>query len=111
MIGLELSVRSDAGHRTELLQTLQNLCREQLSDAAGADCRVFEDLTRSNHFLWLQWWRSSQQLENHLGSVSFRTLLGAVKVLGALDAARIVELQDSTSVMGAVLTDRIEPGQ
>ena len=109
MIGLELSVQSDAGHRTELLQTLQNLCHEQLNDASSAECRVFEDLTKPNRFLWLQWWRSSRQLQEHLGSASFRTLLGAVKVLGALDAARIVELQDSTSVMGAFLTDRVEP--
>lgn len=109
MIGLELSVRSDAGHRTELLQTLQNLCSEQLSDAAGAECRVFEDLCKPNRFLWLQWWRSSRKLQEHLGSEAFRTLLGAVKVLGELDAARIVELQDSTSMMGAFLTDRVEP--
>lgn len=108
MIGLELSVRSDAGHRTELLQTLQNLCSEQLSDAAGAECRVFEDLCRSDHFLWLQWWRSSGQLEDHMRSVAFRTLLGAIKVLGTLESARIVELQDSTPLMGAFLTDPVE---
>jgi hypothetical protein len=43
-------------------------------------------------------------------SEAFRTLLGAVKVLGGLDSARIVELQDSTSVVGAFLADRVEPG-
>jgi quinol monooxygenase YgiN len=110
MIGLELSVRSDEGHRMELLQTLENLCTEQLTDGSSAECRVFEDLGRPNVFLWLQWWRSEQQLEEHLRSVAFRTLLGAVKVLGGLDSARIVGLQDSTSVMGAFLTDRVEPG-
>jgi quinol monooxygenase YgiN len=110
MIGLELSLRSDEGHRMELLQTLENLCREQLADGSSAECRVFEDLSRPNVFLWLQWWRSEQQLEEHLRSTAFRTLLGAVKVLGGLDSARIVELQDSTSVMGAFLTDRVEPG-
>jgi len=108
MIGLELSVRSDEGHRVELLQTLENLCKEQLTDGSCAECRVFEDLSKPNGFLWLQWWRSEQQLEDHLRSVAFRTLLGAVKVLGGLDSARIVELQDSTSVMGAFLTDRAE---
>ena len=109
MIGLELSVRSDEGHRVELLQTLEDLCKEQLTDGSCAECRAFEDLSRPNVFLWLQWWRSERQLEEHLRSEAFRTLLGAVKVLGALDAARVVELQDSTSVMGAFLTDRVEP--
>lgn len=110
MIGLELSVRSDDGHRAELLHTLEDLCGEQLTDGSCAECRVFEDLSRPNTFLWLQWWRSEPQLEDHLQSKGFRTLLGAVKVLGALDSTRIVELQDSTSVMGAFLADRVEPG-
>jgi hypothetical protein len=43
-----------------------------------------------------------------MGSVAFRTLLGAIKVLGTLESARVVELQDSTSVMGAFLVDRVD---
>jgi hypothetical protein len=31
-----------------------------------------------------------------------------VKVLGSLVSTRIVGLQDSTSIMGALLTDRLE---
>jgi len=108
MIGLELAVRSDVAHRLELSQTLQNLCRAQLDQGNSAECRGFEDLTRPESFLWLQWWRSERHLEAHLQSVEFRTLLGAIKVLGTLESARIVELQDSTSVMGAFLTDRVE---
>ena len=59
-----------------------------------------------NGFLWLQWWKSEQELQNHLTSVEFRTLLGAVKVLGSVVSTRVVGLQDSTSIMGALLTDR-----
>jgi len=43
-----------------------------------------------------------------VASVEFRTLLGAVKVLGSLVSMRVVGLQDSTSIMGALLTDRLE---
>ena len=108
MIGFELSMRSDDSHRTELLQTLQNLCEQQLTVHHAEDCRVFEDLSQSNGFLWLQWWRSDHQLEDHLRSVEFRTLLGAIKVLATLESARVVGLQDSTSVMGAFLSNRVE---
>ncbi len=108
MIGLELLVRFEPSHRLELLQTLENLCQEQMDNGGCVDCRVYEDVTRPNGFLWQEWWRSPQQLEDHLGSVAFRTLLGAIKVLGALESARTVELQDSTTVMGAFLTDRVE---
>ena len=108
MIGFELSVRSDDSHRVELLQTLKNLCEEQMVGQNAAECRVFEDICRANGFLWLQWWQSDRQLEEHLRSVGFRTLLGAIKVLGKLESARVVGLQDSTSLMGAFLSDRVE---
>jgi hypothetical protein len=49
-----------------------------------------------------------RELQDHLASVEFRTLLGAVKVLGSLVSTRIVGLQDSTSIIGALLTDRLE---
>ena len=108
MTGLELAVQSDPTHRLELLQTFQNLAREATGDGACRECRVFEDLNGSGRFLWLQWWRSQRQLEDHLRSVAFRTLLGAIKVLGTLESARTVELQDSTSLVGAFMTDRLE---
>ncbi len=108
MIGLELAVTSDDRHRTELLQTLENLCYDQSRTGDCLECRVYERVPRSNDFMWHQWWRSERQLKGHLGSVAFRTLLGAIKVLGLLESARVVELQDSTSDMGAFLVDRVE---
>lgn len=110
MIGLALSLRFEAGNRVEFTQTLENLCAEQVVGSSCIECQVYEDLPRRNGFLWLQWWRSETELEKHLSSVEFRTLLGAVKVLGSLESARVVQLQDSTSLMGAMLTDRSEPG-
>ncbi len=108
MIGLELSLGSDDAHRAELLQTLQNLREEAVSEGSSHECRVFEDLSGPNHFLWLQWWQSQRELQDYLRSVRFRTLLGAIKVLGRLESARTVELQDSTSVLGALLADRAD---
>ena len=108
MTGLELAVQSESIHRTELLQTLQNLAHEALGEGVCQECRVFEDLNGSGRFLWSQWWRSQRQLEEHLQSVTFRTLLGAIKVLGTLESARTLELQDSTSVMGAFLINRMD---
>ncbi len=99
---------SDAAHRTELKQTLQNLSREAVSEGFSRECRVFEDLSGLNDFLWLQWWPSQRELETYLRSAGFRTLLGAIKVLGSLKSLRTVELQDSTSILNAVLADRVE---
>lgn len=106
MIGLELAIGSGPSRRVELQQTLENLSREALAMASCQECRVFEDLGGGERFLWLQWWKSQSELENHLQSTAFHTLLGAIKVLGKLETARVVELQDSTSVLGAFLTQR-----
>jgi len=108
MIGLELAVTSDDSHRIELLQTLENLSHDQARMGDCLECRVYERVPHSNDFMWHQWWRSERQLEGHLASVAFRPLLGAIKVLGTLESARVLELQDSTSVLGAFLTDRVE---
>ena len=40
VIGLELSVRSDAAHRRELLQTLQNLREEAVSEGVAIEMVV-----------------------------------------------------------------------
>ena len=108
MIGLELSLQCDERHRAEFTQTLENLSQAQIAGGSCLECHVYEGLRRSGGFLWLQWWRSERDLQDHLASVEFRTLLGAVKVLGSLVSTRVVGLEDSTSIMGALLTDRVE---
>jgi quinol monooxygenase YgiN len=106
MIGLALSIGCKAGNRDELVQSLVHLHKEQGDGPPCVECRVYEDTSPGESFLWLQWWRSERQLEDYLKSVHFRSLLGAIKVLGTLESARIIELQDATSVMGAFLADR-----
>jgi quinol monooxygenase YgiN len=108
MIGLELSLRCDERYRAELTQTLENLSQAQVAGGSCLECRVYEDLGRPNVFLWLEWWKSERELRQHLASAEFRTLLGAIKVLGSLVATRVVELQDSTSIMDALLGDRMQ---
>jgi quinol monooxygenase YgiN len=108
MIGLELSLQCSEQHHAELAQTLKDLSQAQIAGGSCVECDVYESLRRSSGFIWLQWWRSERDLQDHLASVEFRTLLGAVKVLGSLVSTRVVGLQDSTSILGALLTDRLE---
>lgn len=103
MVGLELSIRCEPARRTELQRSLQDLCGEVVRECGSHECRAYQALDAPDRFLWLQWWRSQQHLEDYLASRSFRTLVGAVKVLATLESARIVDLQDSTSVFGAIV--------
>ena len=103
MVGLELSIRCDPAQRAELKRSLEDLCGEVERAGACLECRVYQALGAPDRFLWLQWWRSQGQLEDFLASRGFRTLVGAVKVLATLESARIVDLQDSTSVFGVMV--------
>jgi quinol monooxygenase YgiN len=96
MIGLELSLQCSEQHHAELAQTLKDLSQAQIAGGSCVECDVYESLRRSSGFIWLQWWRSERDLQDHLASVEFRTLLGAVKVLGSLVSTRVVGLQDSS---------------
>jgi quinol monooxygenase YgiN len=109
VIGLEMSVHCEPVHRTELLQSLRDLCSSAARESRCQECRVFEDVGASERFLWLQWWRSQRHLEEFLASTRFRTLVGAIKVLGTLESARIVDLQDSTPILGAMVSGAAAP--
>ena len=86
-VQLELSTTQE--NRRELVQTLVSF-RQRVLDAGGV-CEVLESLSRPNAFLWLQWWRSKEQLEEEVRSVGFLSLLGAIEVLGELECASMVE--------------------
>lgn len=88
MIALELEVRASENARTELLQTLDGLRREHEAEGSCTACEVFERVDHRNHFLWLERWRTREDLERHLGTDRFRVLLGAIQVLGELGGAR-----------------------
>ena len=100
MIGLEIAFHVQASKRPELLQTLEDLAKER--DRPGA-CQsgTFEEVPGSGHFLWRRWWGTREELDRHLDSVEFRTLLGAIRVLGSLDGAYIVDGTRTTAHLGA----------
>lgn len=94
--GLQLQLSTSQENRRELVQALVAF-RSRVAEEEGT-CEIFEDLTRPNGFLWLQWWPSREQLDEHLQSGKFRLLLGAIEVLGNLEDAWIVEWRDCVSL-------------
>ena len=77
-------------HRRELIQTLEGL-KDRISESEpDCGCEVFEDLAVANRFLWSEWWPSVEECESAQDSERFRTLIGAIKVLGSLESVRHV---------------------
>ena len=91
MIGLEIHIDIAPGKRKEFLQTVETLLEERpVADSACADRAVFERHGEPDRFLWHENWEDREALEAHLASAEFRTLLGALRVLGKTHDLRVV---------------------
>jgi hypothetical protein len=83
-VNVEVLLRTTGFHRRELIQTLEGL-RERDLEA----CEVFEDAGEDNRFLWRRRCTDLADAERWLGSEHYRTLMGAIKVLGSLEGVRM----------------------
>jgi len=82
MVGFEILVDVTREKRQEFLQTCELLRDASCRDPACLRQTLFENVTRSNQFLWVEHWRDRHEMDNHLNSSRFSMLLGAISVLG-----------------------------
>ncbi len=84
MVGLELLVKIQPEKRYEFIQTFELMTQ---SPRKARDCigqTLFEKSNEPNSFLWVEDWKDSESLESYRRSERFRSLLGAIDVLGSL---------------------------
>ena len=93
MVGLEIQVRVAKEKRQEFLQTCEFLAQAKDRIGAYVGQILFEGVGDPNRFLCVEQWTDSDVLESYLASDRFRTLLGAIEVLGKLEDLRIVEFK------------------
>ena len=98
-VGFEMLVKAGEGNRRELIQTLSTL-RENFVENTTSE--VFEDVAHPDRFLIVQGWPSRVALDEYRRSAGFRTLLGAVQVLGSMEEMTVVDVVDrrETSIDG-----------
>ena len=97
MVGLEIQVRVAKEKRQEFLQTCDFLSQAKDRIGACVGQTLFEEVGELNRFLYVEQWTDSDPLESYLASDRFRTLLGAIEVLGKLEDLRIVEFKQLTN--------------
>ena len=95
--GIEVTVRTRQTHRRELLQTLEDLRDRFAAGEADCVCDFFEDLSEPNRFMWTEWWTRPEKVDQAMESRRFRTLLGAIKVLGTLESVRRLDRSDQSA--------------
>ena len=102
MVGLEIRIDIAPGKREEFLQAADSLIREHPArDARCLDCGIFEQHGTRNQFLWHEEWADRDSLDHRMASGDFRTLLGALRVLGRTHDIRIANVES---------VSRVEPG-
>jgi hypothetical protein len=81
---VEVLMSVNAPNRRELVQTLGAL-REQEPEAS----EFFEDVETINRFLWRTSCTDREAAERWMDSQHYRTLMGAIRVLGTLEGVQI----------------------
>jgi quinol monooxygenase YgiN len=96
MIGLQILMHIPSKHRHELLQAFEMLSNKQENGqkctTGCLDRSIFESMGTANSFLWVEKWTDLESLEDYMKTHRFRALLGAIQVLGKLDAVHKGEL-------------------
>jgi len=93
MHGLEIRVQLTPDKRREFLQAFDLFSGQSASDDTCLNIKLFEDVAGHNQFLWIEHWRDAKALDIHVQSDQFRSLLGAIDVLGELESLRMVEFK------------------
>jgi quinol monooxygenase YgiN len=97
MVGLEIQVQLTKEKRKEFLQAFEFLACKS-SECIGQ--YLYEDLGKDNRFLWMERWTNSKALEAHLKSDHFRSLMGAIEVLGELENLQLVKFRGPPDNLG-----------
>ena len=88
---MELSFRIDASRQREFRQHADVVLRGARPSGC-LDRALFVRVGEPGVFLWVERWASRQLLVPHLESSTHRSLVGAIRVLGQLEAEHVVSL-------------------
>ena len=84
MVRLEILVKINPEKRFEFTQTFDVMMQP---DHRPRDCikqLLFEKTGEPNAFLWVEDWKNTESLEVYTQGQRFKSMLGAVEVLGSL---------------------------
>ena len=78
MIVFTMRVAAPPAKRTEMLQALRSLVGPMSALSGCRCCRLYQDADDENAITWLEEWESREQLDRHVRSSEYRTLLSVM---------------------------------
>lgn len=89
-VALEIKFKIWPTNRVEFLQTVDSLMTASSAEPGLRALDCFEQVGVENTFLWRERWLSEADLESRLETTTLETLMGAIGVLGELEALEIL---------------------
>ncbi len=105
MIGVVIRAEVEPDQRHELMQMFKETSRHGQLPVACLERRVYEEAHLPNNLLLVEQWSDKAAMSSYLSSDQFRSLIGAVKVLGKLVDVRIFEAE---SIQDVVMRLKVE---
>ncbi len=92
MVGLEILVKIQPEKRFEFIQAFGLMTQSNHKASGCIEQTMFEKSNEPNVFLWIEEWKNSESLTSYRQTERFRSLLGAIDVLGSLLKIRTFSL-------------------
>jgi len=97
MVGLEILIRIRPEKRIEFLQAFDMLTKLGQTEDKCIELELFETVTEVNTILWLEHWPDDESLANYYLSNKFRSLMGAIDVMGEIVRREIFYIKDESA--------------
>ena len=93
-VGIQLLSKFPPENRREFILSFKYLPQFDGCGKSCSFCRLFEDVGELNSFLWVEYWRNENAMEEYLQSNRFKTIMGAIETLGELIHFNKVQFQN-----------------
>jgi quinol monooxygenase YgiN len=93
-VGIQVLSTFPPENRREFIRAFKMLPPFDGCEKNCSFCRLFEDVGELNSFLWVEYWRNENAMEEYLQSNRFKTLMGAIETLGELIHFNKVQFQN-----------------
>jgi quinol monooxygenase YgiN len=107
VVYLQIRFRIQEGKRSEFEQLCDDILER--SEESCLDRRLFREIRRPSELLWLETWTDREALSSSLRSTAHRALMGAIGVLGAVDAVRITRTPADLRRLASLRAEDEEP--
>lgn len=98
MVGFEILVRVDTGKKTEFLQAFELLKRYAHKEKDRLSVDLYSSINEQDVFLWVEHWQMAEALSTYLENNIFRSMMGAIEILGQLVYKRSFSITEEAHV-------------